>query len=63
MNKRKYKTEAERKAAIKARQAAYYAARKNGTWVRKNRRLKGSATAAGDGTPALPKPSRFHSAC
>ena len=37
--KRKYKTPEEAKAAAKAQQAAYRAARKAGTWVRKNRVL------------------------
>ena len=37
--KRKYKTPEEAKAAARAQQAAYRAARKAGTWVRKNRIL------------------------
>ena len=37
--KRKYKTPEEAKAAARAQQAAYRAARKAGTWVRKNRVL------------------------
>ena len=37
--KRKYATPEEAKAAAKAQQAAYRAARKAGTWVRKNRIL------------------------
>ena len=37
--KRKYKTQEEARAAARAQQAAYRAARKAGTWVRKNRVL------------------------
>ena len=39
MSRRKYRTPEESKAAARAQQAAYRAARKAGTWVRKNRIL------------------------